>query len=290
MIEGTHSFNFNSDEITFVDYCSSSRKNGTISTAPFLHIQVNNENILIRGKKHVKKLLSIIVEDYDKLPQELWDFLMSEYDCLDNPDAPRFLDEMIAIKGDSKPCFLSVVVLKGGVNPLRSRGVWDGYSAISIQASSQESPDFNINWLADFMPVDFKYGNAVWRGSNGNRVIPVAESKLPTVISGLLSVYDFGKSYGVSSRFTDNNLRPHPIIEVLKDGDCLTNLKKAVLHSLSEASRGELYKWFDSDFIQFHNTDKKRRLLSGDYTDDAIMLSLEVDKIEYLRFKELNSS
>lgn len=272
MIEGAEVFNFYSDDISYVDYCSSSRKNGVISTAPFLHIQVKNENILIRGKKLVKKLLSIIVEDYSKLPQELWDFLMSEYDCLDNPDAPRFLDEMIAIKGDSKPCFLSVVVLKGGDNPLRSRGLFDGFSAISIEASSQERPDFNINWLADFLPVDFLYGNTVWRGSNGNRVIPVAESKLPTVMSGKISVYDFGKSYGVSSRFS-NGLRPHLLIEVLKDGDCLTKLKEAVLQSITESSKGELYRWFK---------------IAGPEIKHDKLLSLEVDKLEYLHFKQMN--
>ena len=272
MIDSSHVFNFHSDEITYVDYCSTSRKNGHLSTAPFLLIQVNNENILIRGKRLIRKLLSIIVEDYEKLPQELWDFLMTEADCLDNADVPRFIDEMLMIKGDSKPVFLSVVVLKGGDNPMRSKGLFDGFSAISIQASSQERPDFNINWLADFMPVSFIYGNTLWKGGNGNRIIPVAESELPTVMSGKISVYDFGKSYGVSSRFS-NGLRPHLLIEVLKDGDCLTNLRKAVLHSLSESSKGELYRWFK---------------MSGPEIKHDKLLSLEVDKLEYLHFKQMN--
>lgn len=224
----------NLSDIELKDYCSSSRdSNGDVSTAPVLFLICDGQEILLRGKTIIKKFLRLYISDYDEAPEGMWDFLMSEHEKIQGVEAPSFIDEINALKGISKPSFMSVVGYVGGSNPFDSKRLYDGFRAIGLYAADPNH-SFNIDFLSDYILSDIQYGFSVWRSSRKKSYINIGSAKvLTTNFPATLTVYDFGKAFGVSSRF-ECGLRPHLMYEVKRGIDEIQRLKDCVVKSLSE--------------------------------------------------------
>lgn len=259
----------NISDIELKEYCSSSRSpSGEVSSAPVLILFSEGQEILLRGKTIIKKFLRLYIPDYDEAPEGMWDFLMSEHEKIQGVEAPSFIDEINALKGDSKPSFMSVVGCMGGSNPFVSKRLYEGFTAIGLYAVDPNH-SFNIDFLADYILSDIQYGFSIWRSKREKSYINIGSAKvLTTKHPATLTVYDFGKAFGVSSRF-ECGLRPHKIYEVKRGVDEIQRLKDCVVKSLSE-----LFK-LDSDL-------KYGDLIYLNPTRYAGLLSLEQDELEVL--------
>jgi|TARA_R100000482_G_C5132541_1_gene153211 hypothetical protein len=264
-MKGSTSFIFSSDELKLIDYQPATRINGGLSDAPQLLVNIRDMSVQIRGKRLIKNLLSLMVPDY-KEHEDIWDFIISEKGCIDDVEAPRFIDELAYFQAHTKPVFMSLVVSPTVGNRRPYNPTYGAYTATFIEASSPYHSTVNNDWLADYIPeLDFAYGRKYWSGSKGSRMIEASESKLGTNNPASLTLYDFGKSIGVSTRF-DCGVRPHLIIEVKKESDCfMSDLKKAVIESVASAYR----------------LDKTFYANNRDFTAKANYNSLMTDEIEY---------
>ena len=264
---GTDTLIFSSDEIEFVDYNPVSRNSKGLSGSPELLLKIRGLDIQVRGKVLVKKLVSLMVADYSE-HKAIWDFIISEKGRIDDPNAPSFIEELSHERSVSKPVFMSVVVSPTESKRSPDSPVYGRFSAILIEASNPYHSRVNNDWLADFIPdLSFRYGRKLWRGSKGTRMIEASESDLPTENPASLTLYDFGKSIGVSSRF-DCGIRPHLIIEVKKEADSfMSDLKKAVIESVASAQRLDK-KFWHGDFREAPKPNSN-------------MSSLSIDEMEY---------
>ena len=241
---GTHTIIFSSDEIEFVDYEPVTKTKSNIINTPQLLIKVRSYDIQVRGKLLIKKIVSLMVEDYSE-HEGIWDFIISERGRIDDPSAPSFIDEIGQFQADSKPVFMSVVVSPTKEKRTPYTPVYGAYSTMFIEGSNPYHSPINTDWLSAFIPtLSFRYGRKLWRGSQGTRMIEAAESDLTTENPASLTLYDFGRSIGVSSRF-DCGIRPHLIIEVKKEQEnWMSALKKAVIESVASAQRLDKKFWY----------------------------------------------
>ena len=264
---GTHSIIFSSDEIEFIDYQPVTKSKGNIIGTPQLLIKIRNTDIQIRGKLLIKKLVMLMVSDYSEY-EDIWDFIISEKGRIEDPDSPSFIEEITVSQSENKPVFMSVVVSPTEGKRSPNNPVYGAFSAMFLEGSSPYHSRVNNDWLADFIPaLSFRYGRKLWRGSQGTRMIEASESTLPTQNPASLTLYDFGKSIGVSSRF-DCGIRPHLIIEVKKEADSfMSDLKKAVIESVASAQRLDKKFWYG----EFRHSPKPNSKMS----------SLSIDEWEY---------
>lgn len=264
---GTHSIIFSSDEIQFIDYQPVTKSKGNIIGTPQLLIKIRNNDIQIRGKLLIKKLVMLMVPDYSEY-EDIWDFIISEKGRIEDADSPSFIEEITVSQSENKPVFMSLVVSPTEGKRSPNNPVYGAFSAMFLEGSNPYHSRVNNDWLADFIPaLSFRYGRKLWRGSQGTRMIEASESTLPTQNPASLTLYDFGKSIGVSSRF-DCGIRPHLIIEVKKEQEeWLSALKKAVIESVASAQRLDKKFWYG----EFRDSPKANSKMS----------SLTIDEWEY---------
>jgi len=264
---GTHTIIFSSDELEFVDYQPVTKTKGNIINTPQLLIKVRGNDIQIRGKILIKKLVMLMVENYSEY-EGIWDFIISERGRIDDPNSPSFIEEIAHEQAHNKPVFMSVVVspTEGKRSPYSP--IYGAFSAMFIEGSNPYHSRVNNDWLADFIPtLSFRYGRKLWRGSQGTRMIEASESDLHTENPASLTLYDFGASIGVSSRF-DCGIRPHLIIEVKKQSEnYMSDLKQAVIESVASAQRLDKKFWYR----EYRDAPKA----------NSTMSSLDIDKWEY---------
>jgi len=264
MIDG-QSRMFMSSDIEFIDYSSVSKgKSGHTVSIPYLIFKVSEETMVLKGKRLIKKFFSQILDGFSELPDEMKNFMLAEHDVTYGiENAERLIDQIKPILSDSKPLKLTLVGDTTLLHPSGSKAFYEAFSAYATHATDPLHQPFNIDWLSDFMSIQFQYGLTEWRGKRGKRVIPVAVASITSAKQpAKIIVYDFGTSFGVVSRL-DCGVRPHKIIEVKRGANEIVRLKSQIFHSISECS-----------LISFNEYNPR-------FLDTSKLSSLEIDDLEF---------
>lgn len=272
MIDGS-TLIFSSDDICWEGYSSvSSTKKTKVQSVPILHIRVKEQDILFRGRRLINKFLGAVLDGWSDLPNELRAHMMGEHEWLaGEEDAPRFVDEIASLKGSSLAVSVSVV---GDTTPTNQAALGLLGTVFMVKAIHARPTEqgFNIGWLSDYIASPLHHGFTEWVGSSGKKVVPVAYADI-SIACGMpasLVIYDFGRSYGVTSRL-NIGVRPHRLIEVRRGQGEIHHLKSATIHSYKKCV--ELSR----------KTEKSAQWKKsvGNHVDRTTLRSLEVDELEF---------